>query len=348
VADEEQEEQPMGTGSTWEPRVGDVVRVRSARDIIATLDQAGEYEALPFMPEMLRYCGEVMTVYKVAHKLCDTISGTGMRRMEHAVHLTGARCDGSAHGGCQAACMLYWKTAWLDPDVTGAVAIDPADEVDVAGTQMLHRMTRAEGGDEPVRYRCQATEMLRAAPEPLPVRAVGQFVADVRTGNTSVGWAVRAFVVALFNRVQDVAKHRLPPRLLLHGGRRWGDLEGRPGPTPTARSGLEPGETVRIKSRDEIAETLDVNRRNRGMGFDAETARHCGKTARVLRRVEHIIDEKDGRMITMREPCIVLDDVICEGALTSNCPRAITPYFREIWLERTAPLSNAGERPDDR
>ncbi len=119
----------MGTGSTWEPRVGDVVRVRSARDIIATLDEDGEYEALPFMPEMLRYCGEVMTVYKVAHKLCDTISGTGMRRMENAVHLAGARCDGSGHGGCQAACMLYWKTAWLDPNVSGAVAADPADEV---------------------------------------------------------------------------------------------------------------------------------------------------------------------------------------------------------------------------
>ena len=65
------------------------------------------------MPEMLQFCGRQMTVEKVAHKLCDTISATGMRRMERAVHLRAARCDGAAHGGCQTGCLLYWKEAWL-------------------------------------------------------------------------------------------------------------------------------------------------------------------------------------------------------------------------------------------
>ena len=87
--------------------------MRSAEEILATLDERGELENLPFMPEMLAFCGQRLTVHKVAHKACDTISRSGMRRMTNAVHLTGSRCDGSAHGGCQTACSLYWKEQWL-------------------------------------------------------------------------------------------------------------------------------------------------------------------------------------------------------------------------------------------
>jgi hypothetical protein len=51
--------------------------------------------------------------------------------MENAVHLTGVRCDGQAHGGCQAGCLIYWKEAWLkrvDEDgqeATGEEAVQP-------------------------------------------------------------------------------------------------------------------------------------------------------------------------------------------------------------------------------
>ena len=86
-------------------RVGDLVEVRSAEEIMATLDERGELENLPFMPEMLKFCGKRLTVHKVAHKLCDTISQSGLQKMENAVHLTGARCDGASHGGCEAACL---------------------------------------------------------------------------------------------------------------------------------------------------------------------------------------------------------------------------------------------------
>src|SRR6266545_4191212 len=81
-----------GPGSTsLDLRVGDVVEVRSPEEIRATLDENGELESLPFMPEMLKYCGRRMTVQKVAHKACDTLTRGGIRRMENAVHLTGAR-----------------------------------------------------------------------------------------------------------------------------------------------------------------------------------------------------------------------------------------------------------------
>ena len=106
-------------------RVGDLVEVRSADEIIATLDERGELENLPFMPEMLKFCGQRLTVDKVAHKLCDTMYGSGLHKMENAVHLTNSRCDGTAHGGCQTACLLYWKEAWLkrvEPDAPSSAS----------------------------------------------------------------------------------------------------------------------------------------------------------------------------------------------------------------------------------
>src|SRR5438105_7089844 len=96
-------------------RAGDWVEVRSAAEILATLDKRGRLDALPFMPEMLQYCGKRFRVIKTAHKTCDTIGTYKGRSMVNAVHLEGLRCDGEAHGGCQARCLLFWKEQWLKP-----------------------------------------------------------------------------------------------------------------------------------------------------------------------------------------------------------------------------------------
>ncbi len=39
-------------------RAGDVVEVKSSEEIFATLDSKGALEGLPFMPEMLEFCGK--------------------------------------------------------------------------------------------------------------------------------------------------------------------------------------------------------------------------------------------------------------------------------------------------
>ena len=39
-------------------RAGDLVEVRSLKEILATLDSAGTLEGMPFMQEMVRYCGK--------------------------------------------------------------------------------------------------------------------------------------------------------------------------------------------------------------------------------------------------------------------------------------------------
>ncbi|HVI24434.1 MAG TPA: hypothetical protein VM691_13170, partial [Myxococcales bacterium] len=94
---------------------GDLVEVRSAGEILATLDDSGALEALPFMPEMLPYIGRRFVVDKRADKICDTIAQTGSRRLNDAVLLGDLRCDGRAHAGCQAECRLFWKERWLRP-----------------------------------------------------------------------------------------------------------------------------------------------------------------------------------------------------------------------------------------
>jgi hypothetical protein len=325
--------QAATTASADGLRVGDLVEVRSAEEIMATLDERGELENLPFMPEMLKFCGQRLTVDKVAHKLCDTIGGSGLHKMDNAVHLTGSRCDGASHGGCQTACLLYWKKAWLKRVEPGEAIPASAGRIDLS---LLETNTRKEPGpDGEPRYSCQATELIRAAPTCLPTRKLGQYVTDVKTGNVSALASLRAFLVVLFNRLQNLSKRRLPPRLWFRDGLPWGFVKGRVvGATPTAHLNLQPGEMVRIKTKEQIEATLNKDRLNRGMGFEEEMARHCGRTARVRARVTQCLDEGTGRLLTMKNPCIVLEDVVCIGANHASCPRQFIPFWREIWLER--------------
>src|SRR5258707_5611398 len=88
-------------------RAGDLVEVRSEKEILATLDEQGALDGLPFMPEMLVHCGKRLRVDKRADKTCDTINYSGSRRMYDTVHLAGTRCDGQSHGGCQAQCRFF-------------------------------------------------------------------------------------------------------------------------------------------------------------------------------------------------------------------------------------------------
>ena len=42
-------------------------------------------------------------------------------------------------------------------------------------------------------------------------------------------------------------------------------------------------------------------------------------------------------MLQMKEPCIMLDGVVCNSEYSEGrlmCPRAIHSYWREIWLDR--------------
>ena len=79
---------------------------------------------------------------------------------------------------------------------------------------------------------------------------------------------------------------------------------------------------------------LDKTGHSRGLRFDVEMLKYCGRRARVRSRVSRIVDEKTGRMLRLPGDCIILEGVICTADYHQFCPRSIYPYWREIWLRR--------------
>jgi len=322
-------------------RAGDWVEVRSAEEILATLDDRGSLDALPFMPEMLQYCGRRFRVFKSAHKTCDTISTYKNRRMANAVHLEGLRCDGTAHDGCQAVCLLFWKEVWLKPvggpeskvartDETLGKRDGLAGEGSHSDLETLTRAVRVKAGtpeSSEELYSCQATELVRAT-TPLKWWDPRQYIEDLVSRNVGL-WD--------FLRYGALAALKAGMRLYWRLGRYW-DIRGSAGhKTPTANLNLRPGERVEVRSKEEILGTLNVEAKNRGLSFDVEMVPFCGRTFRVLSRVEKIINDKNGKMIHLPSGCIILDGATCSGCLSRRrmfCPRAMYPYWREIWLKR--------------
>ena len=341
-------------------KAGDWVEVRSREEILATLDENGCLENLPFMPEMFALCGQRLRVYKRAHKTCDTVNDYKGRRMKDAVHLEGVRCSGQSHGGCEASCLIYWKTAWLrtpdqtvrdlqprkdEPQTTAKNGRGHCRESDVLAAVRKHPVDESRPA-----YVCQATQV-PAATEPLPWWEWRQYVEDYRSGNVKLGRMAKSFIYMaylhglinlgiglgaplrwIYDRVQRIRGGIPFPRRAgkLPAGTR----------TPAAKLDLQPGEWVRVKSFDIIRETCDQENMNRGMRWDAELAPYCGGTYQVLKRVAKIINEKTGEMQEMKSPCIILDSVVCQARYSECrlfCPRSIYPYWREIWLERVAP-----------
>jgi hypothetical protein len=253
--------------------------------------------------------------------------------MRDTVHLEGVRCDGDAHGGCEAGCLIFWKEAWLRP--VGQACQRPIDApAPLCTEEAVARATHAASApDGTERFACQATDLLQAT-SALPWWDVRQYARELRSGNVAAprmgAVLVRAAVRALRRRL---------PGVPLRGVR---STPKEPTPkerTPIVRLDLRPGELVQVKSREEIALTLDTQGRNRGLFFDVEMLPYCGRTFRVLRRVQRIIDERTGRMLHLPNDCIVLDGVVCSGERSRRrlfCPRSIVPYWREIWLRRVA------------
>ena len=335
---------PAKTKERSRLRRGDVVEVRSEEEILRTLDPSGKLGALPFMPEMLRFCGKRFRVSGRAHKACDTVEWKTLRRMEDAVHLEDLRCDGSAHGGCQAGCLLYWKEAWLrrvDEADSGENDSPPEDRIADAVSSctretLVNETTRTNASEVggPI-YSCQATELLRATTRPINWWEPDQYVEDVHSGNASVPKVVRGLLVGFFNKFQQANARLLPRFCLVRGCKPYPFVEGRAANgTPDERVNLQLGEIVEVRSKDEIFATLDDRDQNRGLRFDSEMLQYCGARARVLRRVEHIIDENSGKMLHIKGDCIILDGVVCMGDYHRSCPRRIYPYWREIWLKR--------------
>jgi hypothetical protein len=307
---------------------GDLVRVRSAREILATLDEDGTVGGIPFMPEMVQYVDRRFRVSKRVEKICWYTAESSSRKLPDTVLLEDLRCDGTAHGGCQAECRIYWKDAWIEQ-------VDPKAPEHRSDEQSLDelrafvaartRVTKSfETGPEEV-FRCQITESLHAS-TPLAPREWSQYLAELRSGNVGIVRFLRVFVRMNVWRIA----HRL--------GRRPGmpKVAGADRVDGT-KLGLQVGELVEVRPLADIGTTLDDDFRHRGLRYSEEMAPACGKRFRVKSRVDRLIDERTGRMIELKNDCIVLEGFVCSGDRSPSalfCPRAAYPFFREAWLRR--------------
>ena len=301
--------------------VGDPVEVRPLHEIQATLDARGELDGMPFMPEMVRMCGARGRVYRCADKIYDYGRTKRMRRLEDCVVLIGMRCDGAAHGGCEAGCLYIWKTRWLRRLSAEQQAAATARH---SGGASLPATTALSNASPVDRFVCQFTQ-LQNATRPFAPIDVRKGLRPLIAGNVTL----MAFGVALATRWFNVVQ-------TWRGGVGYplvqpGQKTDTANPPPAT---LVAGDTVTVRPLAEIESTLNRSGKNRGLWFDGDMVRHCGRCYRVRNRVNRIIDVTTGRMLEMKTPCIVLDGVECSGEFQEIGAQHELLYWRESWLRK--------------
>jgi hypothetical protein len=309
-------------------RPGDFVEVKSPGEILQTLDANGTSDRLPFMPEMVEFCGRRFRVSKRVVKTCYYGATSGMRKFssEDVVLLEGLRCSGSAHDGCQKACTIFWREGWLRRVETSAQSI-----VDPESSNQLR--ARLKTSSSPKTYFCQASEILNATTELSRWERFGKCFDELRSGNCGVLEMARRISIWSFWRIRKV----------FLGAYARGSQDS----TPVQSLNLRSGEWIEIKPLDNISETLDKKAHNRGLYFTPLMGQLCGERHRVERKPEKIIVDGTGEMRQLSNT-VFLESSLCGCACVAfgGCPRGEFAYWREIWLRRTQAAAEPGcERP---
>jgi hypothetical protein len=97
---------------------------------------------------------------------------------------------------------------------------------------------------------------------------------------------------------------------------------------------LKPGDLVRIRSKDEVKNTLNRWNQLKGCAFTEEMWPYCGTTQKVLKRMEKFLDERDYLMKRCKG-IVILDGIFCEGTKDFGaCDRSCYYFWREEWLRK--------------
>ncbi len=177
---------------------GDLVEVKAPEEILDTLDADGTVAGLPFMPEMLEFCGKQFRVFQRVVKVCTSGVGPSTMRAfpdDNVVVLGGLRCSGAAHDGCQKACTIFWREAWLRKVTSGAPPHPAPDNI----ASLQARLKTKTG---PATYFCQASELSRAAPELTRPQRFTKCFDDLAAKNCSPLEMLGRIAIWLFWRVR--------------------------------------------------------------------------------------------------------------------------------------------------
>lgn len=97
---------------------GDLVEVKSAMEIAATLDTYGRNRGLFFAVNMLAYCGKRYRVLTRIDNAINEQSGQ-MLSLSSTVLLETVTCDGMCKRGCPRNGYIYWRDIWLRKIIEG-------------------------------------------------------------------------------------------------------------------------------------------------------------------------------------------------------------------------------------
>ena len=300
-------------------RRGDLVEVRMPGEILQTLDADGTLDRLPFMPEMLGYCGGRFKVARRAVKTCTsgTRAGSTMLafRSDDVVLLEGLRCSGVDHDGCQKACMIFWREAWLRKVKDAS----PESKPDFGEVERLRARLKTSTG--PNKYFCQASELLRATRPLSRLERFSKCIHEIKDGNCNVSEMLHRIGIWVFWKVRRV--------LLGAYGR------GKNKSTPVESLNLQSGDCVEIKAMELIRQTLNEGAQNRGLWFSPDMRLQCGRQQSVEKRIDKIIVDGTGEMRQLRNTVFLEGSHCgCSHVAFGGCPRDEYVYWREIWLRR--------------
>jgi len=301
--------------------VGDLVEIKSWAEIRGTLDQGGCLEQLPFMPEMVGMCGQRAYVFRCVHRLFDHRKTRRMRHMDGALLLVGTVCDGSNHGGCEAACHTIWKSAWLrrvERSDDGASEPAPYNRLAQAkDTAVLQSGTQAP------RYACQLTQ-LHAASKPIGKWSAANFLRPLIAGNVAPAAFVVGWLTYLFDEFQHQRQGVGFPEFeaAVQDGERHDETR------------LQAGDQVLVRSSAEIRATLNDQLMHRGLWFEPDMLKHCGRRYCVQAEVKSLIDIVTGEMLTMKTPAYILRDVHFSGERQLFNAQYEPLFWRSAWLQR--------------
>jgi hypothetical protein len=294
---------------------GNFVKVKSLEDIIKTLDKNSAFEKLPFMPEMLKYCGQTFQIQAKITKTCYEDNGLcfGEFAQNNVVSLKKIRCDGKSHSDCKRDCTIFWKTDWLEHVENGKIQFSTNDQI---FENENHNLKTNSSQDT---FYCQMTELKKATIPINRIKEIKTILQDYKIGNYTFFDTVKNVIIPLYFKLKrklffTISKNNLK--------------------TDTISIGLKSGERVRVKPMSKIINTLDSNGCNKGLAFTADMRRYCGKEFIVRERLDKMILGDSGKMISLKNT-VTLDGIIsgCHYIM-GGCLKNEFVFWREIWLER--------------
>ncbi len=183
--------------------------VKPLAEIQEALNTNGTIDGLPFMPEMVKFCGQRVQVDRFANQVCANIGEVEIRQLADTVVLQVDRCDGQAQSG---PAPKDGRLTQTEVDATENCATEPRP-TETNARPFESEMVRLSKHKIPkscqvtsICYRCQATELGTATARTSAFN-LRQYRVERKTNRVSIGQISR-FLVEVVVR-SFVAKREL-------------------------------------------------------------------------------------------------------------------------------------------